>query len=117
MAFEQLRSIKGTIRLCLTRERRHFPDCKSDPAAFRQSGPARDASLDLKGIPPGAYALSIMHDENGNGRLDTFAGIPKEGFGFSRNPAIRFGPPNFAAVVFTVSGGHNRQAVRVRYLL
>jgi uncharacterized protein (DUF2141 family) len=114
---EQLRSAKGSVRLCLTRERRYFPDCKSDPHALKQSAPAAGGAVRLSGVAPGAYALSVIHDENGNGRLDTFAGIPKEGFGFSRNPAIRFGPPSFTAVEFSVGAGGNRQAVRIRYLL
>jgi uncharacterized protein (DUF2141 family) len=114
---EQLRSAKGTLRLCLTRERRHFPDCKGDPRALKLSAPAAGGAVRLAGVAPGAYALSVIHDENGNGRLDTFAGIPREGFGFSRNPAIRFGPPSFAAVEFNVATGGNRQAVKIRYLL
>ena len=36
---------------------------------------------------------SLLHDENENSKLDTMLKIPKEGFGFSRNPAIRMGPP------------------------
>ena len=32
------------------------------------------------------YAVFVIDDENGNGKLDTnFIGIPTEGFGFSNN--------------------------------
>ena len=58
-----------------------------------------------------------IHDENSNAKLDTFAGIPKEGFGFSRNPPIRFGAPRFAAARFTMSGGAETQQIRMRYIL
>jgi len=71
----------------------------------------------FRNLPSGDYALSIIHDENANGKLDTFAGIPREGFGFSGNPRIRFGPPKFDEARFTVTAGRNEQAIRVRYLL
>jgi uncharacterized protein (DUF2141 family) len=115
---EQLRSARGAVRLCLTREADRFPDCKADPRAIRHNGRADAAgSIMLHAVPPGSYALSVIHDENGNGRLDTFAGIPREGFGFSRNPAVRFGPPRFGDARFAVANGANLQTIRVRYLL
>ncbi len=115
---EHLRSARGAVRLCLTREAHRFPDCKADPQAIRHNARATAAgSIRLHAVPPGSYALSVIHDENGNGRLDTFAGVPREGFGFSRNPAIRFGPPRFGEARFAVAGGANVQTVRVRYLL
>ena len=42
------------------------------------------ARCDFEDIPPGTYALAVIHDENMNGKLDTnFLGVPKEGYGFS----------------------------------
>ena len=106
------------VHVCLTREAAHFPDCASDPRAVRRSLPAAQAArFDIPNIAPGNYALSIIHDENGNGRLDTFVGIPREGFGFSRNPAIRMGPPRFAETVFTMAGNRVNLVVTVKYLL
>ena len=68
-------------------------------------------------LPPSDYALAVFHDENGNSKLDTFAGVPKEGFGFSRNPAMRLGPPRFEQVRFAAGASTIRQTVRLRYLL
>ena len=113
-----LRNANGQVRLCLTRNPSHFPDCNGDPAAVKRSLPARAAaSIRLRGVAPGVYALSVIHDENGDGRLNRFMAIPREGFGFSRNPRIRMGPPGFDEVRFQVSGGVVRQAVQMRYLL
>lgn len=106
------------MRLCLTRDPAHFPDCNGDPAAIRRSVPAGQAgSIHLAGVAPGTWALSVIHDENGNGRLDRFLAVPREGFGFSRNPRIRFGPPRFEEVRFEVAGARTAQIVRLRYLL
>lgn len=114
----QLRNAKGMIHACLTRDKAYFPDCKADSRAIRLSVPAREAAeLHFVGIPEGRYALSIIHDENGNGKLDTFAKIPREGYGFSGNPPMRFGPPKFDEAKFDLTAGSNEQEVRLRYLL
>ena len=40
-------------------------------------------------LPPGKYAVMVIHDENENGKLDSnFLGIPSEGYGFSQNPRV-----------------------------
>lgn len=113
-----LRNAQGMVRLCLTRDPAHFPNCNGDPAALKRSVSAAQAgSIRLGSVAPGTYALAVIHDENGNGRLDKLLGIPREGFGFSRNPRIRMGPPRFDEVRFAVAGANVRQVVRMKYLL
>jgi uncharacterized protein (DUF2141 family) len=105
------------VHLCLTRSPDHFPDCTGDPDAIRRTLPANQAARIGFDIPPGAYALSAIHDENGNGRLDTSLGIPREGFGFSNNPHIWFGPPSFAAARFLLPAGGAALNVTMKYML
>jgi uncharacterized protein (DUF2141 family) len=53
-------------------------------------------------IPFGKYSISIFHDINSNGVLDTnFIGIPKEPYGFSNNVRGQFGPPDYKTTLFT----------------
>lgn len=113
----RLRSDKGVLRFCLTADPRGFPDCKEGANAIRRSVPASAGRVRFADLPPGTYALAVIHDENGNAKLDTFAGIPREGFGFSRNPAIGFGPPRFGSAGFAIGGGPASQQIRIRYLL
>lgn len=115
---EGLRNQRGIVRICLTRDPRYFPRCQGDPSAMRINVPVAQArGLRFDGVPQGAYAISAMHDENGNGRLDTFLGIPREGFGFSRNPRVTFGPPRFEQVRFGVQPGPNAQRIRFQYFV
>ncbi|MDD9951592.1 MAG: DUF2141 domain-containing protein [Zetaproteobacteria bacterium] len=54
-------------------------------------------------LPAGReYAIVEFHDENQNGKLDTWGrlGIPTEGFGFSNNPPLRRGRPSWDEVKF-----------------
>ncbi len=114
---EQVRNERGSVHLCLTRNPAHFPDCGKDPAALKRSVRAGVKAVRFTGVGPGQYALAVLHDENGNGKLDTWVGIPREGFGFSENPKILFGPPRFNQVRFGIAGGFTRQTVRMQYLL
>ena len=115
---QSLRNANGVVRLCLTREPAYFPNCDRDPAAVSRTVPARAAGMvRFQGLTPGIYALGVIHDENNNGRLDTFLAIPREGFGFSRNPRLRMGPPRFDDVRFAVGAGRSALAVRMTYLL
>ena len=61
------------------------------------------SSVELSELEPGTYAIAIYHDENEDVVLNrNIFGIPKEGFGFSRNPKIRFGPPKFGEVAVQI---------------
>jgi uncharacterized protein (DUF2141 family) len=117
VAVDHLRSAKGTLRLCLTARPESFPSCVDDAQATVRSVPAGAGTIRVDGLPRGAYALALIHDENSNARLDTLAGIPREGFGFSNNPPIGFGPPRFASARFSLAGDAGMQQVRMRYLL
>lgn len=116
--FEGLRSNKVLMRACMTRNKAHFPKCEDDPAAFKGSVAAsNNAHILFSNVPPGDYALMVMHDENSNAKLDTMLGIPREGVGFSRNPRLRFGAPTYDAVVFTVPAGESSTVVKLQYFL
>jgi len=115
---EGLRSTKGMVRVCLTKVAALFLKCDEDPASLRASVPAvHGAQLHFTDVAPGDYALVVLHDENGNRKVDKMLGIPREGVGFSRNPVLIVGPPSFAAVRFAVAGGHVAQLVKLRYFL
>ena len=117
MEFVNLRSAKGMLQICLTADPADFPDCRNAANAIRRTIPAAAPHLRIEGLAPGDYAIAVIHDANGNAKLDTMLGIPREGFGFSRNPAIGFGPPRFSSAQFPVRVGGGAQAVRMRYLL
>ena len=113
----KLRSAKGVVRICLTADPSNFPACVDDARAVSRSMPASATALSFEGLPVGDYAIAVIHDENGNKKLDTMLGIPREGFGFSRNPVIRFGPPRFSAARFSLGADGSEQDIRIRYLL
>jgi uncharacterized protein (DUF2141 family) len=54
-------------------------------------------------VPPGEYAVAVVHDENDNGELDNgFLGLGGEGYAFSNDARPLFGRPAFERAKFTV---------------
>ncbi|RKS91824.1 uncharacterized protein (DUF2141 family) [Sphingosinicella microcystinivorans] len=117
LTFEGLRSQKGSIRLCLWRDSAGYPDCAHGAGATKESVSAANPVIDITGLPPGDYAISAIHDENDNKKLDkSFIGMPTEGVAFSNNAKISFGPPKFDKARFHVEGD-TTQTLRMRYFL
>lgn len=112
-----LRSDHGQVLACLTESKARFPNCERDVSARTLTVPAQGrVELDFGKVPAGTYAIALVHDENGNGKLDKRLVIPAEGFGFSRNARVSFGPPSFASAAFAVDSEQEHQAIRMRYL-
>lgn len=114
---EGLRSTRGLIQACLTADSDTFPDCEKDPAALHVTVPAADGpGVVFRNVPQGRYAIALFHDENANGRLDKVLMVPTEGFGFSRDAPVHFGPPHFARACFQVGQHAEVERIRVRYI-
>ena len=80
-----LRNNNGQVFCALYASAEGFPK-DSRKATRRDISSLSDkiASCEFLGIEPGTYAVSVFHDENSNGKLDTnFLGIPREGVGAS----------------------------------
>jgi uncharacterized protein (DUF2141 family) len=74
------------------------------------------ARCDFLDIPPGTYALGVVHDENMNGKLDTrWLGIPKEGYGFSNDAKVFLSAPSFSAASFRYDGQDMVLTIRLHY--
>ena len=114
---EGLRSERGQVLACLTTNARAFPDCSKDPDSRKLAVKAKGSpEIDFGPVAAGSYAVSLLHDENGNGKADMTLMIPREGFGFSRDAPARFGPPSFARAAFPVTDAPVRQTIRMRYI-
>ena len=58
----------------------------------------------FKDLPKGEYAVSFIHDENNNKKMDTnFMGIPKEDYGCSNNATGFMGPPKYEDAKFMLT--------------
>lgn len=118
LSISGLRSDKGDVLVCLSANPKYFPDCSKDKLARKIKVDAEDAaSVNITNVVPGTYAVALIHDENANGKMDMRLFLPREGFGFSRNPKIGMGPPKFKSAQFVVDGGVSNHAVEMKYIL
>lgn len=113
------RNSKGRIALALFQSEAGFPGDNSKTIRTQQAvidAQTRSAQFVLQGIPYGAYAVSVFHDENMNGKLDkNFVGAPKEGYGASNNPRKRMGPPPFDEAKFSVNQPEQSIEIKLIY--
>ena len=113
-----LRSMRGNVLVCVTANPKFFPDCSKDPKSLRAKVSASDSSnVSFSNVAVGTYAVALLHDENANNKMDLAIFLPKEGFGFSRNPAVVTGPPKFKAASFLVDAAEVSQRVKMKYML
>ena len=74
------------------------------------------ARCDFEDIPPGTYALAVVHDENMNGKLDTnLLGVPTEGYGFSNDAKAFLSAPSFSAASFSYDGRNVDMTISLNY--
>lgn len=65
-------------------------------------------------VPNGTYTISVMHDENKDGKLEkNFMGIPSEPYGISMEGKSRFGPPSYSDAVFTIADKDVKMSIKV----
>ncbi|MEM9339382.1 MAG: DUF2141 domain-containing protein [Bacteroidota bacterium] len=74
-----------------------------------------EVSYTFNELPFGTYAISIAHDENGNGEVDTnFVGFPKEPVGASNQTG--FGKPSFNRSRFELSPSNASILLKMNFL-
>lgn len=96
---ENVQSAEGTVRIGLFTNEEEFLTTTLRNGDLDVQGST--STYVFKGLPKGTYAISLFHDENGNGELDSnFMGIPKEPYAFSNNAKGMFGPPSFEECKF-----------------
>ena len=86
----------------------------SRPLQSRKITPGADGTLRLRfdDLPEGQYAYSLLHDLNGNGRMDfNLIGMPTEAYAFSNN-AGPFARPRSTKPAFTLPGDLRHHATR-----
>ena len=77
-------------------------------AYLQQSGPASEDgnwSTVFASMPEGEYAVAVVHDANGNRKLDNgLFGFGGERFAFSNRASALFGRPSFSEASFELTG-------------
>ncbi|MHB0753903.1 DUF2141 domain-containing protein [Polaribacter sp. M15] len=97
-----LNSDKGTLMVAVYNKKEDFlkKQFKGNLAKIKN----KKSVVVFKNLPKGEYAVSFVHDENDNKKMDTnFLGIPKEDYGCSNNATGFMGPPKYDDANFQLS--------------
>ncbi|MFO7670248.1 MAG: DUF2141 domain-containing protein [Bacteroidales bacterium] len=118
ITFKGLRNNKGIVAIGLYKDPRGWhknPDL--EPNWSKEN--IKDSCLTVKyeNLPFGTYAITMMDDEDANLKMDKFMGLPREGFGFSRNPKVGITAPKFEECSFVVDKPHHEITIKVIYKL
>lgn len=102
----KLTNTDGKVWVCLWKEGQAegFPRCDIGKPLAKLSAPASAPTVTFNNVLPGAYAVSLFHDEKGTGLIETnLVGLPKSAVGLSNNPPLGITtPPTFAKALFVV---------------
>jgi len=113
------RNANGKIYVALFQDPTGFPEKGSAALRREQADIDRQtltAQVVFRDVPQGVYAVSVLHDENSNGKLDkNFFGIPQEGYGASNNPGKKMRAPNFDEAKFSMSSPDQTVQINLVY--
>ncbi|MDE0530464.1 MAG: DUF2141 domain-containing protein [Albidovulum sp.] len=114
----EIRSSSGRIYVAIhtAREDVNFPDMEGAVAGAWWLAIQGRQSVAFLDLPAGTYAVSVFHDENGNGDLDTnLLGMPTEGYGFANDATGQMGPPEFEAASVQVGDASVLASLKLQY--
>jgi uncharacterized protein (DUF2141 family) len=102
LEFDGMKSDKGNLYVAVYNKKDSFLKKALKGTIVKVVG--KKATVTLKDIPAGVYAVSAFHDANDNKKMDTnFLGIPKEPTGMSNNAKGFMGAPKYKDAKFEVS--------------
>jgi uncharacterized protein (DUF2141 family) len=112
---KNIKGAKGTIRVGLFTNENDFLKKAAEGKIVKATG--TEVTVVFENLKPGDYAVSVIHDENENGELDSnLVGIPKEGFGFGNNAMGMFGPPDFQQAKVKLQATPVKQVISLNYM-
>jgi uncharacterized protein (DUF2141 family) len=93
---------------------------KLDKALRLEKVKLEKATVDVtfRDLPPGTYAVEVIHDENENGKLDMrWLPYPKpaEGAGASNDAPASMGPPSWSDARFKLTEKGGALTIHLRY--
>jgi len=111
-----LRSDDGDVHVAIYDVPSGFPDIDGMLLETQVAIENGRAMVAFSGLVPATYAIALYHDEDGDDEFDQFIfGLPLEGYGFSNDAPVFFGPPSFDEAAFALGEADVDLAIRIRY--
>jgi len=114
---ENMRNSQGNVRIRLYNSHDGFP-LSADKSLHTRTLKITKKKVEtiIENLPYGNYAVGVLHDENGNGRMDLKWGFyPSEGAGTSNNPVPGLLPPSFEEAKITLDNSQMDVKIQMHY--
>ena len=110
------KNMRGTLNCRLFSKAADFPDDEGI-VTLRVPITGPNTSCSFSNVEPGTYAIAVVHDENGNGKLDkNSVGVPSEGYGVSNNKTYALSAPKWDESSFALGATESKALlVKLRY--
>lgn len=117
LTIANIRNDKGQILLSVFNQAEGFPsDSTKTYRTYILEPQTPSLNLLIEDLSPGAYAIAMVHDENGNLKLDTnLVGAPVEGYAAS-GVNKRFSAPRYSTSKFLLNKGTLNLVIEMKYL-
>jgi uncharacterized protein (DUF2141 family) len=100
-----LRNDQGRVGCGLFNHTEGFPSNKRVYREIWKPIHSGSATCEFNRIPAGTYAVTVLHDEDSDGKMHfNWIGMPTEGYGFSNNAKATLFAPSFSAASFGYDG-------------
>ena len=113
-----LRNSKGVVQFALYNTEDSFPDEHNKKHYRKLTAKIANgtSTVTFENLPVGRYAVNVLHDEDGDGKIHKGIILPKEGIGFSNFQSLKItNRPTFKKAAFNFS--HNSEIeVKIIYL-
>lgn len=111
-----LRNSNGTVLFALYNRDDAFPDRHYKKCIKKLTCKIikESSTVTFESLPEGNYAVSILHDENSDGKINMGLLLPKEGIGFSNYKSIGLSNrPSFSEASFNL---HSDMKIKVKII-
>ncbi|MGI9318205.1 MAG: DUF2141 domain-containing protein [bacterium] len=103
---------EGDLRIGLFNTEKSFPYGEW-AVGVEVPGTEESMRIEVTEVPAGQYAVSVVQDLNGNGKLDkNFVGMPKEPYGFSGD--WKSGAASFDDAAIQIGPGETETSIKMK---
>ncbi len=118
VSISNIKNNNGVCRVCIFDNAASFNGEGKPLQCVSTNVSNKTAVARFDNVPAGTYAISVFHDANNNNKFDlNFVGMPKEGYGASKNKLPFAAAPAFKDNQFTLKNSQHLQLpIRLRNL-
>lgn len=117
LEISEFRNTKGHVLISVFDREEGYPESVEQALVTKKvKVTEKSHHITLENLPYGDYAIVFLHDENGNGKMDTnFVGMPTEGYGASNDAVNTLSAPKYKDAQFKLAATTQKLKLKIFY--